>query len=244
MPQLQEGHTAISGFLNINKPAGITSHDVVDILRKFFRLRRIGHAGTLDPCARGVLVMGIGRATKRLEGLQAKEKEYEAEITFGYSTDTQDFTGKKAAEKIPVKINAEEIIKCLNTFKGEIMQVVPAYSALHFQGKRYYEHARHGTEIPRKERNINIYEIKFISFTKQEPYPKAAFFVKCSKGTYVRTLCEDIGNMLGYPAHMSALTRLAVGNFRLCDAVTLDVLEKLPFEERCRRLIPLEKIAV
>lgn len=231
-----------SGFLIVNKPAGITSHDVVDRLRGLFRLRRIGHAGTLDPCARGVLVAGIGNATKKLSRIQITEKEYEAEMTFGYSTDTQDFTGKKIEEKIPVRITRARIEKALESFSGEIKQITPAYSAVRHEGKHFYELARNGQDVPKKERSVTVYEIGLLSLTPQEPYTKAGIYVKCSTGTYIRALCEDIGKALGYPAHMSALTRTAVGTFRLSDALDLHDLSDLSFHDRCAKLIPLESV--
>lgn len=214
----------------------------MDVLRRLFRLRRIGHAGTLDPCARGVLVAGIGSATKKLTQIQSTEKEYEVEITFGYSTDTQDFTGKKTHEKIPVQIDRAALSGTLKKFTGEIIQVTPAYSAVRHEGKHLYELARNGLEIPKKERTITIFCIRLLSMHQHAPHVKAAYYVKCSKGTYIRALCEDIGYALGYPAHLSSLTRLSVGSFSLSNSVTLDALSDLSFEERCAKLIPVENV--
>lgn len=241
-PQRLTIPSAPSGFLNIDKPAGVTSHDVVDILRKLYRMRRIGHAGTLDPCARGVLVAGLGAATKMLTRIQETQKEYEAEVTFGYSTDTQDFTGKKCNEKIPARVERHALKAILQDFTGEITQVTPAYSAVRHEGMHLYEMARRGMEIPVKKRSVIIYSIELLSVSEQPPYAKASFTVKCSKGTYIRTLCKDIGEKLGYPSHMSALTRLSVGDFRVRDAVTLSALSDISFEERLAKLIPMESI--
>lgn len=233
----------ISGFLNVNKPAGMTSHDVVDVLRGLYRMRRIGHAGTLDPCATGVLLLGIGRATKQLSHVESLVKEYEAEVTFGFATDTLDLTGKKTDEKIPVSFEHEKLQECLLSFKGEIMQVVPAYSALRVNGKRFYELARRGMNVPRKERNITIHDIKLLHSLPCPPYIKANFHVKCSKGTYIRALCADIGKQMGFPAHMSALTRTSIGSFLISDSLNLKDLAALSYGERANKLFSIESSA-
>lgn len=230
------------GFLNINKPAGMTSHGVVDALRKLYGVRRIGHAGTLDPCASGVLLLGIGKATKQLSRIESLVKHYEAEVTFGFATDTLDFTGKKTEEKIPVSLEQKELENALEKFNGEILQVVPAFSALRVNGKHFYELARKGIAVPRRERKITIYELRLMDFIPGSPAPRARIFVKCSKGTYIRALCADIGKETGYPAHMSALTRTAIGTFRLSDALDLEYLTQLSYDDRCRRLLSQENL--
>jgi len=208
----------MDGILVIDKPKGITSHDVVDVVRRRFGIRRVGHAGTLDPMATGVLVMLVGRATKSAETFLKDDKEYVATLFFGRSTDTQDATGKVLEKKDVNGLDIDTVRKTLESFRGNIEQIPPMVSAKKYKGKKLYQLARKGKTVPRKPCPITIHEIELLEFAP----PEVIFRVKCSKGTYVRTLCEDIGRSLGYPAHMSALKRTQSGRFSLKEARPLD----------------------
>jgi len=208
----------MDGILVVDKPKGMTSHDVVDIVRRRFGMRRVGHAGTLDPMATGVLVMLVGQATKSADTFLRDDKEYVATLFFGRSTDTQDATGKVLEEKDVNSLDIDAIKKTMESFKGDMEQIPPMVSAKKYKGKKLYELARKGQTVARKPCPITIHEIELIEFN----LPEIIFRVKCSKGTYVRTLCEDIGRSLGYPAHMSALKRTQSGRFFLKEAVSLD----------------------
>lgn len=201
----------MDGILVINKPSGITSHDVVNFIRRKFNIKRVGHAGTLDPLATGVLVMLLGKATKLSNTFLNDDKEYIAKLYFGKSTDTQDSRGKVVEEKTIESLDIEVIKKALENFKGEIEQIPPMVSAIKHKGKKLYELARFGKTVAREPRKIRISEIEILDFK----FPEVIFKVKCSKGTYVRTLCEDIGRSLGVPSHMSGLVRSASGDFLL-----------------------------
>ena len=207
----------MDGILNIYKEKGYTSHDVVAILRKKLSIKRIGHTGTLDPNAEGVLVVCLGRATKAVSYLEADSKRYIAELTLGFTTDTGDIWGNILSEK-NVDLSEEEIKSAILSFKGKISQVPPMYSALKVNGKKLYELAREGIEVKRKARDIEIFNIEIISIDEN----KVSFEVFCSKGTYIRTLCEDIGAKLGVGATMSALERIQAGNFKKETAIKLD----------------------
>lgn len=208
----------MDGILVIDKPKGITSHDVVDVVRRRFGIRRVGHAGTLDPMATGVLVMLVGRATKSAETFLKDDKEYVATLFFGRSTDTQDATGKVLEKKDVNGLDIDTVRKALESFRGNMEQIPPMVSAKKYKGKKLYQLARKGKTVPRKPCPITIHEIELLEFAP----PEVIFRVKCSKGTYVRTLCEDIGRSLGYPAHMSALKRTQSGRFSLKEARPLD----------------------
>ena len=213
----------MDGILVVNKPSGITSHDVVDFIRRKFNIKRVGHAGTLDPLATGVLVMLLGNATKLSNTFINDDKEYIAKLYFGKSTDTQDSQGKVLEEKNIEPLDIENIRKALENFKGEIEQIPPMVSAIKHKGKKLYELARSGKTVVREPRKIRISEIEIQDFK----FPEITFKVKCSKGTYVRTLCEDIGRSLGVPSHMSGLVRSASGDFLLENSKNMeDVNEK------------------
>jgi tRNA pseudouridine55 synthase len=208
----------MDGILVINKPGGITSHDVVDIVRTRFGIRRVGHAGTLDPIATGVLVILIGRATKLATKFINSDKEYIATLFLGRRTDTQDSTGIIIEEKDIHGIDIDYVRDVFRSFVGKIEQVPPMVSGKRYQGRRLYHFARKKRSVPRAPCRIEIYETELLDFKP----PEIIFRVRCSKGTYVRTLCEDIGKMLGYPAHMSSLVRTRVGKFSLEEARCLD----------------------
>jgi len=212
----------MDGILVIDKPQGITSHDVVDIVRKRFNIRRVGHAGTLDPMATGVLIVLLGKATSKSSMLICDDKEYVATLFLGRCTDSQDSTGRVIEEKEIGAIDIDSVRKVLDSFLGEIEQIPPMISAKKYKGKRLYQLARKGKSVERSPCRIKIHEIRLLDFNQ----PEIVFRVSCSKGTYIRTLCEDIGRSLGYPAHMSALVRSRSGRFLLEQARALDTISE------------------
>ncbi len=212
----------MNGIININKPKGFTSHDVVARLRRILSMKKIGHTGTLDPDATGVLPICVGCATKAAELLTATEKEYVAKVALGAETDTQDASGTvlRTAE---VHINQEDIYKVAQAFVGEIFQIPPMYSAIKQDGKKLYELARKGQTVERKPRPVQIKELEILEINLEEDW--FTMRVVCSKGTYIRTLCQDMGERLGCFAHMAELCRTRSGRFGLPNAVTLEEVE-------------------
>ncbi len=211
----------LNGVINVYKEKGYTSHDVVAIVRKTLNIKKVGHTGTLDPDAEGVLPVCIGQATKLADYIMAERKSYTAEITFGAETTTQDASGDIIKE-YEYTFDENRLREVIDTFKGEQTQVPPMYSAIKINGKKLYEIAREGKEIERKARKITVYDIRI---AKINPPNKAIIEIDCSKGTYIRSLCSDIGNKLGWGAFMSSLTRTASGKFKLNEAVKLDELK-------------------
>jgi tRNA pseudouridine55 synthase len=213
----------MDGILIVDKPQGMTSHDVVDFIRKKFDLKKVGHAGTLDPMATGVLVMLIGTYTKSASTFLADDKEYEAILTLGATSDTGDAWGRVEKSVNIEKISENEIRDVFNKFLGPIEQIPPSYSAVKFKGKKLYEYARKGiaVEVAPRKIVINILEISKISGTEVH------FNVSCSKGTYVRQLCIDIGNTLGCGAHLTKLRRTRSGHFTIDKAITMEELKQL-----------------
>lgn len=195
------------GVLPVYKPAGFTSHDVVAKMRGILKMKRIGHTGTLDPQVTGVLPLCLGRATRVVEYLQELPKEYEATLRLGIATDTEDITGEIIDRADLVEVTPEEVEQVLGQFVGKIAQVPPMYSAVKVDGKRLYELARQGKTVERKSREVTIHELELKKLTSKDGYPEISFRVLCSKGTYIRTLCVDIGKELGYPSTMVELTR-------------------------------------
>ncbi len=226
------------GIINIYKQKGYTSFDVVAILRKKLKIKKIGHTGTLDPEAEGVLPVCIGKATKAVDYMIDKDKVYYAKMILGQETDTQDSTGTVIDTK-EVIVSEEEIIAAINSFEGEYKQIPPMYSALKVNGKKLYQLAREGKTIERKPRDIVIHRIWDISIN----VPEISFRVKCSKGTYIRTLCHDIGNQLGCKAHMTALTREASGDYNLSNAKKLEEIDAYLENDNIDSLIePIDKV--
>ena len=211
----------MDGVLNIRKEKGYTSFDVVAKLRGILRMKKIGHTGTLDPEAEGVLPVVLGKATKLVDLLTEKQKTYEALLHLGLETDTQDMTGKVLREQ-PVNVTEEEVIAVIRSFLGEQQQIPPMYSALKVDGKKLYELAREGKTVERKPRTVHFYEIEI----KKIELPYIRFSVTCSKGTYIRTLCHDIGQKLGCGGCMEELIRTRSGNFDLEDSMTLAQVEE------------------
>jgi tRNA pseudouridine55 synthase len=211
----------LNGILVLDKPEGMTSHDCVARMRRATRMKRIGHAGTLDPMATGVLILCLGQATRLSEYLMEGTKTYQAEITFGATTDTQDRTGRILKTGDASRLNQTEFEAALREFVGEGLQTPPMVSAVHHEGARLYELARKGIEVERKPRPVTFYEFQPLRFMAGET-PRAEIVVRCSPGTYIRTLAHDLGEALGCGAHLSALRRIESGGFTLSDAVTLD----------------------
>lgn len=216
--------TVLNGIINVYKPKGMTSHDVVYRLRRILRIKKIGHTGTLDPDAEGVLPMCIGRGTKTADMLTAADKQYLAEVTLGSATDTQDSSGTvlKSAE---VSVNQADIHNTINKFIGDINQIPPMYSAIKIGGRKLYELAREGVEIERKPRPVRITNIEVKNFDLENQ--RFSMIVDCTKGTYIRTLCNDIGEELGCFAHMSGLVRTKSGRFDLDSSYTLEDIESM-----------------
>lgn len=213
----------MDGILNIYKEKGYTSHDVVAKLRGILKTKKIGHTGTLDPDAQGVLPVCVGRATKLCDMLTDKDKAYETVMLLGKTTDTQDITGSVLSEsELGEDITAEKVTEVINSFVGEYMQVPPMYSALKVNGKKLYELARSGIEVERKARKVYIHSIEI----KDISLPRVTMTVNCSKGTYIRTLCHDIGETLGAGGCMEELLRIKSGQFEINDSIKIDDVKK------------------
>ena len=229
----------INGIVNIYKEKGYTSHDVVAVLRKVVGQKKIGHTGTLDPDATGVLPVCLGRATKVCELLTDHDKTYEALLLLGKTTDTQDISGEVLEEKDPAHLTEEKVRSCIESFIGEYDQVPPMYSALKVNGKKLYELAREGKTVERKSRRVQIHGIRILEMN----LPHVRMEVDCSKGTYIRTLCHDIGEKLQVGGCMEELERTKVGRFLKEDAVTLDeVRQKMEQGEGAELFTPLDQI--
>lgn len=226
-----------NGILILDKPLGVTSHDAVNKLRRILGTRKIGHAGTLDPDASGVLVMCVGQATRLLEFLTLDEKAYDAVITFGAATDTDDASGEIIAQASAASLTESLIPQAVEHFTGEIEQQVPKYSAVHIQGQRAYDLARRGESFELPVRTVTIQSLILNEFTPGET-AAAHVSVTCSKGTYIRSLARDLGTYLGVPAHLSGLRRTRSGPFRIEAAVTVDELSELAQPQD--RMLPLE----
>ena len=206
----------MNGIIIIDKPQEWTSNDVVSRLRRVFNTRRIGHGGTLDPMATGVLPVFVGRATRGVEFFEHAEKVYETTIRFGLTTDTEDITGKTLTE-CEVSLTREDLEAVLPRFRGDIMQTPPMYSAIKVNGQKLYDLARKGREVERQPRPITIHELQLLEFGGNE----ARLRVRCSKGTYIRTLCKDLGSALGYGGCMAALRRVQAGEYTLEGSIPL-----------------------
>ena len=216
----------MNGILNIFKPKGISSHQVVKEVRNILNIPKAGHTGTLDPSASGVLLICLGQATKIAEFLVGMRKHYQGEMILGISTDTQDSEGKIVQEKkVETDIDEKRVKDIFRKYEGTISQTPPMFSAAHYKGKRLYHLARKGIEVKRNPKKVKIYQLNLINFN-QKVNPIVKFEVICSKGTYIRTLCNDIGDELGCGAHLSNLVRKKVGNFSIEDSLNLEELKK------------------
>lgn len=209
------------GFLNVYKPVGMTSHDVVAVLRRVTKIKQIGHTGTLDPFAEGVLPVCIGKATRLIEYLQ-DDKEYLATVQFGASTNTFDLDGEKTFTS-DKKVKKEEIIEALKSFEGEISQLPPIFSAIKVKGKKLYEYARKGEEVEIQPRKVFIENIELNSFDEESQ--QAQVLIKCSKGTYIRSIANDLGEKLGCGGYLVKLIRTQAGNFRVENSIQLDGID-------------------
>lgn len=222
----------IDGVLLLDKPSGMTSNSALQAARRLFSAAKAGHTGTLDPMATGLLPLCFGEATKFSADLLDADKTYEAELLFGITTDTGDAEGTILARRPPV-VTTPDLATALQRFLGPIRQIPPMYSALKREGKPLYELARQGIEVVRAPRDVCIHELRLLSHTQD----RCRLHVACSKGTYIRTLAEDIGELLGCGAHLTALRRIAVGALHIADAVTLDQVHALPEEARLASLL-------
>lgn len=220
----------MNGIVIVDKPQGWTSQDVTARLRRVYATRRIGHGGTLDPMATGVLPVFVGRATRGVEFFEHAEKTYDTVLLLGRTTDTQDVTGATLAEKA-VHLSPADMERVLPRFRGDILQVPPMYSALKVNGKKLYELARKGQEVERQPRPITVFELTNLGFDGT----RLSLRVKCSKGTYIRTLCQDIGEALGCGGCMEALRRVRAGEYGIEDAVPLEQLLESETPERYLR---------
>jgi len=227
----------LSGILNVNKPKGWTSHDVVDRVRSLSGVRKVGHAGTLDPLATGVLLVCVGKATRVAQYLMKSRKLYRAVVRLGVSTDTYDAEGEVIRSVPEVNVTREEVKRALEEFKGVISQVPPMYSAVKVRGKRLYQLARRGEEVARQPRQVEIHDIRLVEWQK----PFLTIEVECSPGTYIRSLAHDLGEKLGCGAYLVELVRLRSGRFSLEDAVTIEEIEEACAAGRLKRLLhPLD----
>lgn len=213
----------MDGFINVLKPTGLSSHDVIDIVRRIFKQKRVGHAGTLDPAAAGILPVALGRAARLVEYMEGADKSYRAEIAFGYATDTGDVYGEVVESmENPVLPSEEELRSVLRLFVGEIEQTPPAYSAIKVGGQRAYDLARQGAAVEIKARTVRIDRLELLRMDAARA--RILLDVDCAKGTYIRSLCADIGAAMGLPATMRFLLRTRVGGFTLDDSYTLEEL--------------------
>ena len=217
-------HPNPDGLVVIDKPSGPTSHDMVARVRRATGIRRVGHAGTLDPLATGVVVVGIGRATRLLRYVQESHKEYVALIRFGVGTDSLDADGREIWRE-PMPVSREQVAGALSGFRGQIEQVPPMVSAIQIGGRRLHEMARAGIEVERQPRPVEVYGLELTDFDQGE-FPLATVLVECSTGTYVRVLADDIARTLGGRAHLEGLRRTRVGTFGLDDALGVEELDR------------------
>lgn len=231
----------VSGVLVVDKPAGMTSHDVVARVRRALGIRRVGHTGTLDPAATGVLVCAVGRATRLVQFMQQGPKAYAATMVLGRETDSQDADGEVVAETDASHLTEEDVCRALKQFVGDIQQVPPMVSAVKVGGQRLHERARRGEVVERQPRSITVHDLVLDEFVPGS-LARASFLVTCSPGTYVRTLAHDVGQWLGVGASLTALHRLATGGFGLDDALPLDQVMALGEQHTLReRLVPVAR---
>ena len=222
----------MDGILAVDKPQGFTSHDVVDLIRKRFGIKKVGHAGTLDPMATGLLIILIGNYTKRSSEFLNHDKEYDATMTLGAVSDTGDAWGKITTRDTSKDVTAREVEDAFKKFSGPMDQAVPAYSAKKFKGKKLYELARIGIEVKLEPKKIVIHSLEITKIN----LPEVSFKVSCSKGTYVRQLCMDIGSALGCGAYMSSLRRTGSGSIRIEGAISVEEIRKLDAQSIKNRL--------
>lgn len=224
----------------VDKPAGMTSHDVVNIARRSLQTKTIGHTGTLDKPATGLVALLVGRATKLSPFLTDMDKTYEGIIAFGIETTTDDAAGEVVSRKACDKLGREELQGIINKYTGNLKQKAPRYSAIQVGGQKLYKLAVSGVQFDQPVRDIFIYENRLLGF-KKDDHPEARIFVSCSKGTYIRALARDIGQETGCGAHLKELRRLSIGNMSVSEAVSLDTLKESPSSGIFSKLIPMER---
>jgi tRNA pseudouridine55 synthase len=230
---------ALDGALLIDKPSGPTSHDVVDAIRRKFGIKKVGHCGTLDPNATGLLIIVLGRATKLSERLMSDDKVYEGTVKFGEATDSYDSDGELTSSLPVPPLTVDELNEAADEFVGDIMQTPPMVSAIKKDGVPLYKLARKGVEVAREPRLIHIYKFRFSKYEE----PLGEFRLACTKGTYVRSVAHELGEKLGCGAHLSRLRRVVSGKFDVADARTLDEVLKLSPRELEKHVIPFLKLA-
>lgn len=230
----------LHGFLNVAKPSGMTSHDVVARVRALIGQRRVGHTGTLDPLAEGVLPLALGRATRLADRVGQGLKVYRAEVVLGAGTATDDAEGEVVARSEAPLLTAAEMDRALDRFRGEIDQVPPSFSAIQVQGKRAYRLARSGEPLALSARRVTIYELRLLDWS----IPRATLLVRCSRGTYIRSLARDLGDALGCGGYLSFLVRLAVGPFDLSWALTMEDIRRRATSSELERVVVPSDIAV
>jgi len=230
---------ALDGAILVDKPSGPTSHDVVDAIRRRFGIKKVGHCGTLDPNATGLLIIVLGRGTKLSEKLMGDDKVYEGTIKFGEATDSYDSDGQITSTQPVPTLTLDQLNDAAATFVGDQMQTPPMVSAIKIKGVPLYKLARKGIEVPREPRLVHIYNCRF---TNYEP-PFGQFRVACTKGTYVRSIAHELGQKLGCGAHLTALRRSVSGKFDVADALRLDDVLKLTTAELEKKVIPFLKLA-
>ena len=233
MPQPIKNDPA--GILLVDKPQGITSHDVVAKMRRVFRIKKIGHAGTLDPMATGLLLILVGKATKASQYLMSLDKEYTGTIKLGEVTDSQDADGEIVMTKPVPELTEKDVAKVMQTFLGDQYQTPPMYSAKKINGQKLYKLAREGKVVPREPRVIHISRYEITNFS----LPDISFIVRSSKGAYIRTLAHDLGDRLDCGGHLSSLRRTAVGQFRVEESNTVEAIQEMAFTELQRKLISI-----
>ena len=231
--------SALDGAILIDKPAGPTSHDVVDAIRRRFQIKKVGHCGTLDPNATGLLIIVLGRGTKLSERLMGDDKVYEGAIKFGETTDSYDCDGEMTASLPVPPMTLDQLNEEAAKFIGDLMQVPPMVSAIKKNGVPLYKLARKGIEIEREPRLVHIYNFRFTNYE----LPLGQFKIACTKGTYVRSIAHDLGQKLGCGAHLAAVRRSVSGKFDVADAMPLDTILKMTTAELEKRVLPFLKLA-
>jgi tRNA pseudouridine55 synthase len=231
--------TALDGAILIDKPSGPTSHDVVDAIRRKFGIKKVGHCGTLDPNATGLLIIVLGRGTKLSEKLMSDDKVYEGTMKFGEATDSYDSDGELTASLPVMPMALDELNEAAATFIGDQMQVPPMVSAIKKDGVPLYKLARKGIEVEREPRLVHIYNFRFTTYAE----PLGTFKLACTKGTYVRSVAHDLGQKLGCGAHLATLRRSVSGKFDVADALPLGEVLKLSVPELEKRVMPFLKLA-
>src|SRR6266550_2603469 len=231
--------SALDGAILVDKPPGPTSHDVVDAIRRQFRIKKVGHCGSLDPAATGLLIIVLGRGTKLSERLMGDDKVYEGTIKFGETTDSYDCDGEITASLPVPLLTLEQLNEEAAKFIGDLMQIPPMVSAIKKNGVPLYKLARKGIEVEREPRLVHLYSFRFTDYRE----PLGAFRVACTKGTYVRSLAHELGQKIGCGAHLATLRRTASGKFDVADAKPLDQVLRLATTELEKRVIPFLKLA-